>query len=196
MTYAGDAAEARRRLVGLRQRARASRNPSALAWAFYVTGEAIAETDVPSARRAYHAAAEESLKVDNRLFLGLARSSAAALASRRGSPQDVLAQFERVMGEWDELGNVAAQWWMLLQVALLLTRIGLDRPAALLIGAFRENGKQTYLLLGDEDRFQSAVATLTDRLGAEAASALAEGAELAFDDAAALARATIATLRS
>ena len=75
------------------------------------------------------------------------------------------------MGEWDELGNVAAQWWMLLQVAVLLTRIGLDRPAALLIGAFRENAKQTYLLLGDEDRFHTAVATLGDRLGTEAASA-------------------------
>jgi len=120
MTYAGDAAEARQRLVGLRQRARASRNPSALAWALYVTGEATAEVDVPSALHAYRAAAEEALKVDNRLFLGLARSSAVALASRRGSPLEVLAEFERVMAEWDELGNVAAQWWMLLQIALLL----------------------------------------------------------------------------
>ena len=39
------------------------------------------------------------------------------------------------MDEWDELGNVAAQWWVLLQVSLLLTRLGLDRPAALLAGA-------------------------------------------------------------
>jgi hypothetical protein len=101
------------------------------------------------------------------------------------------------MAEWDELGNVAAQWWMLLQIALLLARTGRDRPAALLIGAFRENGKQTYMLLGDQDRFQNAVATLTDRLGAEAASvALAEGAELTFDDAAALARDTLAAVRS
>ena len=197
MTYAGDAAEARQRLVGLRQRARASRNPSALAWALYVTGEATAEVDVPSALHAYRAAAEEALKVDNRLFLGLARSSALALASRRGSPLEVLAEFERVMAEWDELGNVAAQWWMLLQIALLLARTGRDRPAALLIGAFRENGKQTYMLLGDQDRFQNAVATLTDRLGAETASvALAEGAELTFDDAAALARDTLAAVRS
>ena len=45
------------------------------------------------------------------------------------------------MGEWDELGNVAAQWWVLLQVSLLLTRLGLDRPAALLVGAFRANGQ-------------------------------------------------------
>ena len=33
MTYAGDAAEARMRLVGLRQRAARSGNPSAIAWA-------------------------------------------------------------------------------------------------------------------------------------------------------------------
>jgi hypothetical protein len=163
----------------------------------YVTGEATAEVDVPSALHAYRAAAEEALKVDNRLFLGLARSSAVALASRCGSPLEVLAEFEQVMGAWDELGNVAAQWWMLLQVALLLGRIGRDRPAALLIGAFRENGKQTYMLLGDQDRFQNAVATVADRLGAETASAtLAEGAELSFDDAAALARETLAAVRS
>ena len=51
MTYAGNAAEARRRLVDLRQRAGRSRNPSAIAWAYYVTGEATADVDVPAALR-------------------------------------------------------------------------------------------------------------------------------------------------
>jgi hypothetical protein len=85
---------------------------------------------------------------------------AVALASRRGSAQDVLVQFEQVLGEWDELGDDAAQWWLMLQVARLLETSGYDRLAALLIGDFRENGQPTFLLLGDQDRCQTAVAML------------------------------------
>jgi tetratricopeptide (TPR) repeat protein len=197
MTYAGRAAEARTRLVELRRRARASRNPSAVAWTYYVTGDATAEDDVPAALAAYRTAVEESLKVDNRLFLGLARSAGVALAARLGSPQDALAEFERVMDDWDELGNVAAQWWVLLQVCLLLTRLGRDRPAALLAGAVLANETQTYMLLGDTDRLQASIATLTTRLGGRTAEdTLAEGAALGFDDIAALARRTITAART
>ena len=197
MTYAGDAAEARKRLEDLRRRAARSRNPSAIAWAHYVTGEATAEVDLPAALAAYRAAVEQSLKVDNRLFLGLARSAAVALAARQASPQDALAEFERVMGEWDELGNVAAQWWVLLQVSVLLTRLGLDRPAALLAGAFLAGGTATYMLLGDDDRLQASIAALTERLGEQTVrAAFAEGAALGFDEVAALAQRSITAARA
>ena len=196
MTYGGNAAEARTRLVELRQRAGRSGNPSAIAWAHYVTGDATAEVDVAAALAAYRVTVEQSQKVDNRLFLGLARSAAVALAARRGSPQDALAEFERVMDQWDELGNVAAQWWVLLQVALLLTRLGLDRPAALLMGAFRANENPTYMLLGDQDRLQAGIDTVTARMGRQTAHAtMAEGATLGYDDVAALARRTISIAR-
>jgi predicted ATPase/DNA-binding SARP family transcriptional activator len=196
MTYAGMAAEARKRLVDLRQRAYRSRNPSAIAWTYYVTGEATADTDLPAALAAYRASVEQSLKTDNRLFLGLARSSAVALAARRGPPHDALTEFERVMTEWDELGNVAAQWWVLQQISMLLTRLRLDRPAALLAGAFLANGTRTYMLLGDEDRLRASIATLTARLGEQTAQAtLAEGAALGFDDVVSLARRTITAAR-
>ena len=72
--------------------------------------------------------------MDNRLFLGLARSSAVALAARHGVTAGGPGEFEPVMARWDEIGNVAAQWWVLMQVALLLSRLGVDRPAALLAG--------------------------------------------------------------
>jgi hypothetical protein len=190
------AAEARKRLVDLRQRAHRSRNPSAIAWTYYVTGEATADTDLPAALAAYSITVEQSLKTDNRLFLGLARSSAVALAARRGPPHHSLTEFDRVMAEWDELGNVAAQWWVLLQICVLLTRLRLDRPAALLAGAFLSNGTRTYMLLGDEDRLQASIATVTARLGQQTAQAtLAEGATLGFDDVVALARQTITAAR-
>ena len=159
-----------------------------------MTGEATADADVPAALAAYRRAIEESLKVDNRLFLGLARSSAVALAARHGAAHDALEEFERVMDEWDELGNVTAQWWVLMNVSTLFARLGEDRPAALLAGAVLGTGGRTYLLLGDEDRLREAVRQVTPRLGEEVARAtLAEGRALSIDEAVTLARSTIRT---
>ena len=115
-TYAGQGAEARDRLADLRLRTGLTGNPSARAWPHYVSGEALAEVDVPGALAAYRVAMEESAKVDNRLFLGLARSSAVALVARHGSAHESLAELERVMDEWDALGNVTAQWWVLMNL--------------------------------------------------------------------------------
>jgi len=197
LTYAGRADEALDRLTDLRRRARETRNPTAIAWASYVTGEAIGDADVPAALAAYRDAVEESLKVDNRLFLGLARSSAVVLAGRHGTARDALTEFERVMDEWDELGNVAAQWWVLMNCSILFTRLGEDRPAALLSGAFLGTEGRTYMLLGDESRLQAAVDELSERLGpAVMQSCLAEGGELSIDDAVALARETMSRLGS
>jgi predicted ATPase len=191
-TYAGRSAEARERLTGLLRRARSTGNPSAIAWTSYVTGEATAEEDVPTALAAYRTAMEESLKVDNRLFLGLARSSAVALAARHGSAHDALVEFERVMDDWDELGNVTAQWWVLMNVSTLFARLGEDRQAALLAGAILGTEERTYMLLGDEARLRDAVRQVTVRLGKDVArAALAEGRGLSIDEAVALARLTI-----
>jgi predicted ATPase/DNA-binding SARP family transcriptional activator len=192
MTYAGRSAQARENLTDLVRRARSTGNPSAIAWASYVTGEATADSDVPTALAAYRTAMEESLKVDNRLFLGLARSSAVALAARHGSAHDALAEFERVMDDWDELGNVTAQWWVLLNVSTLFARLGEDRPAALLAGAVLGTEDRTYLLLGDEARLREAVGQVTTRLGEDSARAmLAEGRDLSIDEAVAMAKQTI-----
>ena len=195
-TYAGRGSEARERLTDLRRRARVTGNPTTIAWASYVTGEAVADTDVPTALAAYRTAMEEAAKVDNRLFLGLARSSAVVLAARHGAAHDALAELDRVMDEWDELGNVTAQWWVLMNVAILCARLGEDRSAALLAGAVLGTGdrERTFMLLGDEDRLSDAVRQVTARLGEEAAGAtLAEGRELSIDDAVAQARQVIRT---
>ena len=105
-----------------------------------MTGEATGDADVPAALAAYRRAMEESATVDNRLFLGLARSSAVVLAARHGAPHDALGELERVMEEWDELGNVTAQWWVLMNVSTLFARLAEDRPAALLAGAVLGTG--------------------------------------------------------
>jgi predicted ATPase/DNA-binding SARP family transcriptional activator len=191
-TYAGRGGEARERMVDLRRRASAMGNPSAIAWAGFVTGEAIGDTDVPAALAAYRSSVERSLEVDNRLFLGLARSSAVALAARHGAPRDALAEFERVVAVWDELGNVTAQWWVLMHLAVLFARLDEDRPAALLAGAILNNEGRTYALLGDEDRLRDAVREVTARLGEdEAQRLLDEGRHLSIEQGVALARVTM-----
>ena len=120
------------------------------------------------------------------------------LAARHGSPHDALGEFERVMDEWDELGNVTAQWWVLMNVSTLFARLGEDRPAALLAGAVLGTARdRTYMLLGDEARLRDAVRQVTERLGEDVARAtLAEGRELSIDEAVALARQTMARLGS
>jgi hypothetical protein len=97
-----------------------------------------------------------------------------------------------VLDEWDELGNIAAQWWVLMNFAILFTRLGEDRPAALLAGAFLGIEGRTYMLLGDEERLQNAVTELSARLGETVAeTTFAEGGELSVADAVALARETM-----
>jgi hypothetical protein len=85
---------------------------------------------------------------------------------------------------------------VLLQISVLLTRLGLDRPAALLAGAFVAGGQRTWMLLGDDDRLQASIAALTERLDEQTVrAALAEGAVLGFDEAAALAQQSIRAAR-
>jgi hypothetical protein len=96
------------------------------------------------------------------------------------------------MDDWDELGNVTAQWWVLLNVSTLFARLGEDRPAALLAGAVLGTEDRTYLLLGDEARLREAVGQVTTRLGEDSARAmLAEGRDLSIDEAVAMAKQTI-----
>jgi hypothetical protein len=195
MSYASRRAEALRSLEDLTRRARAIRSPSAIAWAAFVTGEAIGDADVTASLAAYNTAVEEALKVDNRLFLGLARSSAVALRARHGSIAEALAEFGRVVDEWDELGNVTAQWWVLMNLSILFARVGADRPAALIAGAISGAESRTYTLLGDEDRVRETVRQVTDRLGeATVAALMVEGGRLTIDEGVALARATLVRL--
>jgi predicted ATPase/DNA-binding SARP family transcriptional activator len=195
MTYAGRRTDALALLGDLNRRARESRSPSAIAWAKFVTAETTGDADVAAALAAYRTAIEESTKVDNRLFLGLARSSAVALGARHGPADEALAEFERVMDQWDEFGNVTGQWWVLMNLSILFARLGADQPAALLAGAIIWAEARTYTLMGDEGRLHDTVRELGARLGAEPLQALlAEGGTLTIEEGVAVARQTISDL--
>ncbi|HET9944220.1 MAG TPA: hypothetical protein VFR56_01110, partial [Actinomycetes bacterium] len=193
LAYGDRADEARRQVPELRDQAVRSGSASAAAWAHYVTGEAIGDSDVPAALEAYDAAAEAARGIDHRLFLYLARSSSVALVARSGSPAEALGQLDQLMTDWDEIGNVAAQVWMIRHVALLLERLGHDDDAARLFGAAAANSGRSFFLMGERQRVADAHQRISERRGESfLADGLAAGGRLTLDEALSAAQAGLA----
>jgi tetratricopeptide (TPR) repeat protein len=192
MAYGGRAEEARRLLPDLVARASRTGNPSAVAWAAYVTGEATGESDVDAALAAYERAASAARQVDHRLFLTLATSGSVALMVKHGSLDEAPGLFERLMSDWEEIGNVAAQWWLLRHVAMFLERVGRDREALELFAAVEAHGERTYLLMGEAERLRGCHERISGRNSpALVNAARAAGAGMGLDHAAATARAAL-----
>jgi predicted ATPase/DNA-binding SARP family transcriptional activator len=197
VTYDGRAAAAARRVTDLLGPIRDSRNPSALSWAFFVLGEATAAEDPDRALEAYAAAIEHGTPVDDRLDVMLARSSVVGLMADGGPPARALEEFGRVMDQWEDLGNDASQWWVLLNLVVLLARIGSARDAALIAGAVVANRDRRPALLRDDRRLEGALRLAGQTLGDIATdAALAEGAGLSFAAAVAAGRRAISGARS
>jgi predicted ATPase/DNA-binding SARP family transcriptional activator len=190
--YAGGAAEALVDLAPLLQRARESGNPGALSWAFYVLGEAQAELDPARALMAYAACIEHGTVVDNRLYVTLARSSALTVAAEHEAPGAAVGEFEKVLGEWEDIGNELSQWWVLQNLTILLARTGAWTDAARLAGAVLANIDCFPAFLREKDGLRRSIAELARHLGSgELDELLAEGRGLHIAAAAAHARAAI-----
>lgn len=192
MAYGGRGEEARRMLPDLVARARRTGNASAVAWAEYVTGEATGESDVDAALAAYERAAAAARQVDHRLFLNLATSGSVALMVRHGSTDQAPDLLERLMSDWEEIGNVAAQWWLLRHVASFLERLGRDREALELFAAVDAHGERTFMLRGEMERLRACHERISARnQAAFVTAARAVGARMGLDDAGAAARAAL-----
>jgi hypothetical protein len=194
MVYGGRFGPAAARMGELLNRARDIGAPSALCWAHYVSGETVADTDADGALAAFVAAIDVGSAVDNRLFLWLAHTSSVAVAADHGSPAVAFAEFGRVLEQWEDVRNEALQWWVLLNLAVLLVRVGSDRDAALLAGAVRAARDHQPTLPRDEARLDATLNLVRDRIGATATdAAMAEGAALPFPVALAYARDAVRT---
>jgi hypothetical protein len=109
--------------------------------------------------------------------------------ARVGEPQAALAEIDRLLRQWEDLGNEAAQWWVLLQLVRVLARTGSEREALVLAGAALVNRDSVPLFVRDERWLQDTVLALRARVGAATAdAALARGAALSLADASALGR--------
>jgi predicted ATPase/DNA-binding SARP family transcriptional activator len=192
LTYAGGAAEALANLAPLLRRARGTGNPGAQSWACYVLGEAQAKLDPAAALAAYTACIEYGMAVDSKLFVTLARSSAVALVAAHDAPLDAIAEFEKVLGEWEDIGNELSQWWVLQNLAIFLTRNGAWGDAALLAGSVLANIDRFPAFVREEEGLRRSVSDLERHLGTAGLEALlAEGSRFPIAAAAAHARASI-----
>jgi predicted ATPase/DNA-binding SARP family transcriptional activator len=190
LSYTDRLAEAAVRMPDLLDRADAAGNPSTMAWAHFVTGEA--EVGTEQARAAYAAAAEHAARVDNRLFGNLARTSMLRLAVRHDRADVALTDASRVVDEWEDLRNEAAQWSVLLIVAVLLVRVGAMRAGTVLAGAVLAARDRQVSIARDGALLHDALGRV--RLGtAPTEQALAEGARLSAAAAVAHARREIRT---
>jgi hypothetical protein len=189
--YAGGAAEVVVDMAPLLRRARETGNPGVQSWAYYVLGEALAKVDQGRAPAAYAACISHGTAVGNRLFVTLARSSAVAVMAAHESPADAVGEFEKVLGEWEDIGNELSQWWVLQNLAIFLARTGDWTVAALLAGAVLGT-KDRFIFEREEAGLRRAVESLRSRHGsAEVEALLADGAELHIAAAVAHARAAI-----
>jgi hypothetical protein len=108
------------------------------------------------------------------------------------APVDAVAEFERVLGEWEDIGNELSQWWVLQNLAIFLTRAGAWTDAALLAGAVLANLDRFPAFVREADGIRRAVDALGRALGADAVEALLdEGGGFTLAAAAAHARAAI-----
>jgi predicted ATPase/DNA-binding SARP family transcriptional activator len=192
LTYGGGSAEAVAAVPALLNRARETGNPSLQSWAYYVLGEAYARLDPPRAIAAYTVCVELASLADNRLYVMLGRSSAVALFAAHEAPRDAIAEFETVLGDWEDIGNELSQWWVLQNLVIFLARTGAWADAALLAGAVLANIDRAPTFVREDDGLRRAVDELERALGsADAEALLSEGGGMAIATAAAHARAAI-----
>ncbi|MGY1616037.1 BTAD domain-containing putative transcriptional regulator [Geodermatophilus sp. SYSU D00691] len=192
LAYGGRDDEALARLAELRATTRASEVPTVLGWWHYVRGEALAAADPAGALAEYGAAITHAGAADNRLVVMIARSAAVTTLAGARSPSAAFEEFGRVLDSWDDLGNEALQWWVLLHLAVRLVDAGRDRDAALIAGAVLAHQDHHPVVVRDRSRLDGAVDALLERGGnREVDALLAQGARLSISAALAVGRAAI-----
>ena len=168
-------------------------NPTTLTWAHYLTGELVNDSDPARAAAEYRAAIACGTPADSRLFVTIARSSAAALAARTGDLDEAFTALPQVLDQWLRLGNAAAAFFLVQHVGVALARAGADRDAAMIAGAVRAHIHQMPGFAVDAERLNAALAQVRARLGDTATdAALAEGEALSLPASLAAARRALA----
>ncbi|MGD9526017.1 MAG: BTAD domain-containing putative transcriptional regulator, partial [Pseudonocardia sp.] len=192
LVMGGRTAEAAREVDALLAEAETVSNPTATAWAWCVTGLAVAAIDHARALRHFRTAAVHGEGVDSRLFVAIARTSE-ALTAGVDDPAAGLRMFPDVLEQWALLGNEMVQWWALGNLVVLLARAGADQEAAVLAGAViaAQDSHPRFVIEGL--RIGKALAAIQVRRGEQATQAdLAAGAALGFAGAVAHARRALA----
>jgi len=174
--YQGDRQRAARAAATAHEHARAGNNPTSEAWAMYASAEIHAQNDPQRALGMLDESLKIARAVDNRFTLGVALLSASSLRGRHGDARAAVRLFLEVIPLWQRAGNWTQQWTTVRNVIELFVRLGVNRPAAVLIGAVEAATTAAPVYGADAERLGHARQTLTARLGTrEFAAAIATG---------------------
>ncbi len=194
-TYQGNIGAAVELARWAKRLATAIGNPTTLAWAEYVLGEALLDQDPDRAREALDRAVVAARVARNRFILGVILVSAASLHARHGDPHQALHLFDEAVDYWSQAGNWTQQWITLRNVIDLLIRLKADEPAAVIYGALAASPTATPAYGTDAERLAGHAAGLQARLGAGTfTAALAHGRALGDAEVVPFSRAALADL--
>lgn len=183
-TYRRDPATATDAASRARAHADELGNTHLRAIAYYACGEALAEQDPDAALRWVDEAIALARDVGARLPEAVALVTRSSLHGARGEPTVALRSFREAIARLRRGGDWTHQWTALRNLVFLLARLGADRPASALIGAFETTTTAAEVYGADAQRLRATAHDLRTRLGERRfADAHAEGRRMTDSEA-------------
>ena len=139
--------------------------PAVRAFAWYVKGECLAETEPETAVPVVEEAAALASDCGAWFVEGVARLTAASVRGRLESPADVMSAYADLLRHWQRSGNWTQQWTTLRNLVEVLVQLEAD-DVAVAIAAAAEVEPTAAPTFGTESaRLERALADAHDRLG-------------------------------
>ena len=157
-------------------------NPSHLAWAWYLRGEAILDADPDQAVAALERAVELAGSVRNHFVRGVALVSSGSARGRSADPWGAVGAFRAIIDHWRRAGDWTHQWTTLRNLVDLLVRLEIDEPAALILGAASRSTSAPPVYGVGADRLARAEELMQSRLGVDRFRAAVERGSTTSDD--------------
>jgi len=170
--YHGQRGQAVRLAAVADEIARGIGNPTARAWARYVSGEILMEDEPERALPLLDESVHLARAVDNRFLLGVALLSTSSLRGRHGDAREAIPMMLEAIRHWQRAGNWTQQWTTLRNVIEVFVRLGADAPAAVLMGGVEAAATAAPVFGPDAERMADARRMLGSRLGSRALARL------------------------
>lgn len=158
----------------------ATGNPTVRASYHLLEGEVWLDAEPQRAETALVDAVEVARSVGNRFVEGVARVSLASLQARRGDTQ-ALTSFADSIAHWRRAGDWVHQWTTLRNLVVLLVRLGVCEPAAVLHSAIASASSGASAFGADAERMAAVAAAVQEALGPKRQTAAAARGQ-AMDD--------------
>ena len=195
MAYGGHVAEAVAEAGRALRDADATGFPSGRAWARYILGEALLDTDPARSLDLHRQALELASQCRNDFLAGVAGLSVASLEGRKGQGDQAMQRYPGLIDTWVRGGSWIQLWTTMRNLVELLVRLGRYREALVLMGAMGASYRAAPPFGSDATRLVEADESARAALGLrEAEAALVEGASLDDNAAVAFARAVLEEL--